>query len=147
MQRFIAIRVFQSLLAALVMSVIVFGLARVSGDPLDVMLPIEAMPEDFERLEKHLGLDKPLITQYFIFIGNALQGDFGESLKYGGTSAMELVAQRVPATLELAGLALLISVLIALPEDLRAPTRDGCDKDTRRGGATMRSMRSVVRGW
>jgi peptide/nickel transport system permease protein len=71
MQRFIAVRVLQSLIAVLIMSVIVFGLARVSGDPLDVMLPIEAMPEDFERLEKHLGLDKPLITQYFIFIGNA----------------------------------------------------------------------------
>lgn len=115
MQHYIAVRLLQSLLAALVMSVIVFGLARVSGNPLDVMLPIEAMPEDFLRLEKHLGLDKPLLTQYFIFLGNALQGDFGESLKYGGMSAMELVASRVPATLELAGLALMISVLMALP--------------------------------
>ena len=54
--------------------VIVFGLARVSGNPLDVMLPIEAMPEDYERLEKHWGLDKPVLTQYFLFLGNALQG-------------------------------------------------------------------------
>jgi peptide/nickel transport system permease protein len=115
MQRFIAVRVLQSLFAVLIMSVIVFGLARVSGNPLDVMLPIEATAEDYERLEKHWGLDRPVLTQYFLFLGNALQGDFGDSLKYQGTSAMELVGQRLPATLELAGLALLISAIIALP--------------------------------
>jgi peptide/nickel transport system permease protein len=79
------------------------------------MLPIEATQADFERLEKHWGLDKPVTTQYLVFLGNALQGDFGESLKYQGTTAMELVWQRLPATLELAGLALLVSALIALP--------------------------------
>ncbi len=115
MQRFIAIRVLQSLLAILVISVIVFGLARLSGDPLDTMLPIEAGPEDYERLEKYWGLDKPLPTQYVIFITKALQGDFGESLKYQGKSAMGLVAERLPATLELAGAALLVSALLALP--------------------------------
>ena len=115
MQRFIAVRVLQSLIAVLIMSVIVFGLARVSGNPLEVMLPIEATQADFERLEKHWGLDKPVTTQYFLFLGKALQGDFGESLKYTGTTAMELVWQRLPATLELAGLALLVSALIALP--------------------------------
>ena len=107
MQRFIAVRVLQSLLAILVMSLIVFGLARLSGNPLDVMLPIEALPEDYERLEKHWGLDKPVATQYVIFITKALQGDFGESLKYQGKSAMDLVTERLPATLELAGFALL----------------------------------------
>src|SRR5688572_23532688 len=107
MQRFIAVRVLQSLLALWVMSLIVFGLARLSGNPLDVMLPIEATAEDYERLEQHWGLDKPIATQYVIFIGKALQGDFGQSLKYQGQSAMTLVAERLPATLELAGFALL----------------------------------------
>jgi peptide/nickel transport system permease protein len=115
MQRFIAVRVLQSLVAIMVISVLVFGLARLSGDPLDVMLPIEAGPEDYVRLEKYWGLDKPLPTQYAIFIAKALQGDFGESLKYQGKSAMGLVAERLPATLELAGAALLVSVLLALP--------------------------------
>ena len=115
MQRCIAVRVLQSLLAILVISVIVFGLARLSGDPLDTMLPIEAGPEDYERLEKYWGLDKPLPTQYVIFVKKALQGDFGESLKYQGRSAMGLVAERLPATLELAGAALLFSALLALP--------------------------------
>lgn len=115
MQRFIAVRFLQSVLALWVMSLIVFGLARMSGNPLDTMLPIEATPEDYERLEKHWGLDRPLHQQYFIFVQKALQGDFGESMKYQGQSAMALVAERLPATLELAGFALLVSIILALP--------------------------------
>jgi len=115
MQRFIAIRVLQSILAVLVMSVIVFGLARISGNPLEVMLPIEAEQEDYERLTKYWGLDKPLHVQYAVFVKKAVQGDFGESLKYQGRSAMGLVVERLPATLELAGFALLISAILALP--------------------------------
>jgi peptide/nickel transport system permease protein len=130
MQRFIAIRVLQSLLAIFVMSLIVFGLARMSGNPLDVMLPIEAMPEDYERLEKHWGLDKPLHEQYFIFITKALQGDFGQSLKYQGKSAMDLVTERLPATLELAGVALLVSALLALPIGVLAAVAKGTKWDT-----------------
>jgi peptide/nickel transport system permease protein len=130
MQRFIAIRVLQSLLAILVMSVIVFGLARLSGNPLDVMLPIEALPEDYQRLEKYWGLDKPLTTQYVIFVEKALHGDFGQSLKYQGQSAMGLVAERLPATLELAGFALLISAILALPIGVLAAVAKGSKWDT-----------------
>ncbi|MDH3286584.1 MAG: ABC transporter permease [Betaproteobacteria bacterium] len=129
MQRFIAIRFLQSLVALLVMSVIVFGLARISGDPLDVMLPIEALPEDYERLSKYWGLDKPITTQYAIFLKKAVQGDFGNSLKYQGKSAMGLVAERLPATLELAGFALLISALIALPIGVLAAVAKGTGWD------------------
>ena len=115
MQRFIAIRFLQSLMALLIMSVIVFGLARVSGDPLDVMLPLEAEQEDYDRLTKYWGLDKPMHVQYLTFVKKGVQGDFGESLKYQGKSAMGLVIERLPATLELAGFALLISVILAVP--------------------------------
>lgn len=130
MQRFIVIRVFQSLMAILVMSFIVFGLARISGNPLDVMLPIEALPEDYQRLEMHWGLDKPITTQYVIFLTKALQGDFGESLKYQGQSAMGLVADRLPATLELAGFALLISAILAVPIGVLAAVAKGSSWDT-----------------
>ncbi len=115
MQRYIAVRVLQSLLAVLVMSMIVFGLARLSGNPIDVMLPIEAEQEDYDRLTKYWGLDRPLHEQYVVFIKKALQGDFGQSLKYQGQSAMHLVLERLPATLELAGFALLISAILAVP--------------------------------
>ena len=115
MQRYIAVRVLQSLLAVLVMSVIVFGLARISGNPIDVMLPIEAEQEDYDRLTKYWGLDKPLHQQYVVFLTKAIQGDFGQSLKYQGQSAMGLVLERLPATLELAGFALLFSAILAVP--------------------------------
>jgi len=95
--------------------VIVFGLARISGNPIDVMLPIEAEQEDYDRLTKYWGLDKPIHQQYITFVTKALQGDFGQSLKYQGQSAMGLVMERLPATFELAGFALLISALIAVP--------------------------------
>ncbi len=130
MQRFIAVRALQSLLAILVMSMIVFGLARLSGDPLDVMLPLEAVQEDYDRLSQHWGLDKPITTQYAIFIKKALQGDFGESLKYQGKSAMSLVTERLPATLELAGFALLISAILALPIGVLAAVGKGSYWDT-----------------
>jgi peptide/nickel transport system permease protein len=115
MQRFVARRALQSLLAILAMSLIVFSLARITGNPLDVMLPLEAGPEDYARVSKHWGLDQPLVTQYFIFLRKALGGDFGNSWKWHGHSAMGLVWERLPATLQLAGFALLISVVIALP--------------------------------
>jgi peptide/nickel transport system permease protein len=115
MQRFIAVRVLQSILAILVMSVIVFSLARLSGNPIDVMLPIEAEQEDYDRLTQYWGLDKPLHQQYVVFVTKAIQGDFGQSLKYQGQSAMGLVIERLPATLELAGFALLFSAILAVP--------------------------------
>jgi peptide/nickel transport system permease protein len=130
MQRFIAVRALQSLLALWVMSLIVFGLARLSGNPIDVMLPIEAEKEDYARLEKHWGLDKPLHEQYVIFVVKALQGDFGESLKYQGQSAMGLVMERLPATLELAVFALLVSAILALPIGVLAAVDKGSNWDT-----------------
>jgi peptide/nickel transport system permease protein len=125
MQRYIARRVFQSVLAILAMSLIVFALARVSGNPLDVMLPLEATAEDYERVSKHWGLDQPLTTQYVIFLRKAVQGDFGNSWKWHGHTAMGLVWERLPATLQLAGFALLISVLLALPIGVLAAVMKG----------------------
>src|SRR5919109_858772 len=115
MQRYIARRALQSLLALWVMTLVVFTLARITGNPLDVMLPLEAGPEEYARVSKHWGLDRPLYVQYGIFLAKALQGDFGLSWKWHGYTAMGLVMQRLPATLQLAGFAMLISILIALP--------------------------------
>jgi peptide/nickel transport system permease protein len=123
MQRYILRRFLQSLLALWVMSVIVFSLARFTGDPLDVLLPLEAGEGERERVAKHWGLDKPLFinlqnpldSQYLVFLGKALRGDFGNSWKWQGHTAMGLVIERLPATLQLAGLAIAISVVLALP--------------------------------
>lgn len=115
MQRFIVVRVFHSLIALVAISVIVFGLARITGNPLDVLLPIEATQEDFDRVEQAWGLDKPLPLQYFKYVSNVLQGDFGDSFKWQDKTARELVVSRFPATLQLASLALVMSIILALP--------------------------------
>jgi peptide/nickel transport system permease protein len=130
MQRYIARRAFQSLLAIWVMSLIVFSLVRITGNPLDVMLPMEATPEDYQRVSQHWGLDQPIYVQYGIFIGKAIRGDFGNSWKWHGHSAMGLVWQRLPATLQLAGFALLVSVLIALPVGVLSAVMKGTAWDT-----------------
>jgi peptide/nickel transport system permease protein len=115
MQRYIAIRILQSIIALLVLTVIVFSLARIAGDPLDVLLPLEATVEDAERVRAAWGLDRPLYIQYFKFLGNALTGDFGESIKHRDQQAIDLVFDRLPNTAMLAGLALVVATAIAIP--------------------------------
>jgi len=115
MQRYILLRVFHTIIALLAVSIIIFLLVRLSGDPVSTLLPAEATLEDIERVRIQWGLDRPLPEQYFAYMGNVLQGNFGESLKWRGQSASDLLLQRLPATLELAGLALLVASLAGLP--------------------------------
>ena len=115
MQRFILIRCFYALIVLFIVSVIVFGLARLSGNPVDVFLPADAGPAQERALERSLGLDQPLPIQYLKFVGNALRGDFGQSINWADQTAIGLVVQRFPATLQLAAIAMGISILIAVP--------------------------------
>ncbi|MEO1016393.1 MAG: ABC transporter permease [Pseudomonadota bacterium] len=115
MLRYLAIRVVQSLVAMLAISVIAFGLSHLSGSPVDSMLPDDAGPEEAERLTREWGLDRPIHVQYFTFLGNALQGNLGDSLKWPGQTALGMVLQRLPATLQLGVFAVLISTIIAVP--------------------------------
>lgn len=115
MQRYLIIRLFQALVALVAISVIVFGLGRITGNPLDVLLPPEATQEDYAVVSQVWGLDKPVYQQYWVFVKNAVTGDFGESYKWNGQSAMGLVLGRLPATAMLAGVALLVATVIAVP--------------------------------
>ena len=114
MQRYILGRVTQAVVAILIMSMVIFGLARLTGNPLDVILPPEATQEDYARMSAVLGLDKPLYVQYGIFLKNALHGDFGDSIRFH-KPAQEVVLDRLPATLELGGLAFLVAIALAIP--------------------------------
>jgi len=115
MQRFIIIRVFHAAIALLAISLIIFMLIRVSGDPLDTLLDVDATEADFARVRAHWGLDKPLHIQYLKYLGNIFTGKFGESIRWQGQDALDLLWLRLPATLELALVALFVSALIALP--------------------------------
>ena len=114
MQRYLLRRVLQGFGTLLVISLIVFLLARLSGDPLNIMLSEEASKEDYAVAAKHWGLDRPLTEQYLTFLGNALRGDLGQSIRLR-RPALELVWERLPATLQLAGAAILVSLVIAIP--------------------------------
>ena len=105
----------QALVALWVVTVVVFGLTRVSGDPLDTFLSEEATPEQIERMRVRWGLDKPLVVQYGVFLSNAFKGDLGDSLKYPGSKAGTIVMERMPPTLQLAGVAMAIALIIAIP--------------------------------
>ena len=115
MQRYLIRRAGQSLLALLAISVITFGLSHLSGSPVDAMLPDDAGPEEAERLTREWGLDRPIHVQYLTFLGNALRGDLGDSLKWRGSTALGIVAERLPAPLQLGGFAVLVSTIIAIP--------------------------------
>ena len=115
MQRFILIRFTQGLFALWVVTIIVFGISRVTGDPATIILGMDATAEDYENLRIRLGLDKPLVVQYGIYIGNVLQGDLGESLKYPELRAGGAVLKRLPATIYLAGVSLILATVIGIP--------------------------------
>ena len=109
MQRYLIFRVGQSILALIGVSILVFFLARLSGN----VLYFDATPADFERVEKAWGLDKPMVVQYGIYVKNVLQGDWGESWKWGG-GAREIVLEKFPATVQLAAFTLVISTVLGL---------------------------------
>ena len=114
MQRYILVRLFQGIFLVFVISVIVFALARASGDPIGLMLPIETSPDVIASVRSYWGLDKPLHVQYWRFATNAVQGDFGASLKWPGHNIMDLIGSRLVASLQLTLTALVLASLLAL---------------------------------
>ncbi len=117
-------RLGQSLLTLLGLSVIVFALAHLSGDPVSLLAPPEASAEDMARLRAKLGLDKPLHTQYLIYITQAAQGDFGESIRWK-TPAMGLILDRFPNTLLLSASAILFGICLAIPVGIVSAVKRG----------------------
>ncbi|MXZ92668.1 MAG: ABC transporter permease [Chloroflexi bacterium] len=115
MQRFIFLRVIQSILAILVISAVVFALARVTGDPVAILLPEDAPDTVVEQVREKWGLDQPIYIQYVRYIGNFVTGDFGEAWAYGGVPITGLIANRLPNTVMLAAFAWIVSAAIALP--------------------------------
>jgi ABC-type dipeptide/oligopeptide/nickel transport system permease component len=115
-------RAFHAILVMFGVSVIVFLALHLNGSPVNVLLPADAPQEARDALTQRLGLDQPLYEQYFSFLGRVISGDFGESLWYGEPS-LGLVLDRLPATIELAALGLLISVVGAVPLGVLAAKR------------------------
>ena len=116
---YVARRLLQSLGVLLGVSVIVFGLLHLTGDPTRLLLPLEAREEDVRQLRALLGLDDPLAVQYVRFLSRAVRGDFGLSFKHQ-LPALTLIFQTLPATLELTAAGLGLALVVAVPAGILA---------------------------
>lgn len=117
-------RLLQSVFVLIVMSMLVFAGVYAVGNPIDILISPEATQADREATVRALGLDKPLWLQYVFFVKGALALDLGKSFAYN-VPAIELIFERMPATLELASSAMLMAVVIGLPLGLYAGLKPG----------------------
>lgn len=116
-------RLLMGIAIVLFVSVLVFAIMQaMPGDPIDLMVDTRVSPERVAELKARWGLDEPPVVQYFYWLGNILQGDFGTSVSMK-QSVGDLIMERLPYTLMLTGAALLIEYLISIPLGLLAATR------------------------
>jgi peptide/nickel transport system permease protein len=124
MRRYLLGRVLQTLLSMLVVISIVFVLTRLSGNPVYLLLDVNATERDQEILTHYLGLDRPLPVQYAIYVKNLALGDFGKSI-LTRRPVVEHIWERLPATVELGFVAMFLSVLIGVPLGMYSAVRRG----------------------
>lgn len=119
MIRYTLLRLIQLIPSLIGLSIILFILMRIGGDPVAHLVRPEASPDEVAAVRAAYGFDRPLYEQYISSIGRILVGDFGESVRFR-SPAMPLVLERLPATLQLALSALVVALLIAIPAGLIA---------------------------
>ena len=124
-------RVLQMIPTIIVLVLLVFLMIRlIPGDPAVTMLGVNATPERVKELHQHLGLDKPLIVQLGIYVGNMAHGDLGNSLLVR-VPVIDLVRQRLPLTLFLVAYAMLLALLMTLPARAARGAESGGASPTR----------------
>ena len=124
MLSFILQRVFQAVIVMVSVAFISFLLFQFVGDPVVFLLGQDATPQQIKELRADLGLDKSFVVQFWNFLGNAVQGEFGLSLRQGA-KVSRLIAERLPATLELAGIAALLALVLGIPMGVYAALKRG----------------------
>jgi peptide/nickel transport system permease protein len=128
MLRYIISRLVNSIALLFGVLFIVFILLHITGDPVSLMVSRQASPEEIAQLRQELGFNRPLVVQFADFVGGALQGDFGNSFRYR-QPAMELVLQRIPATIELATVALIMAILMGVTMGILGGSSPGSPLD------------------
>lgn len=124
MQRFLLRRFLISIVTVLVVSVMIFGMSRAVGDPRVLLLDDYSTKDDWDRLGRELGLDKPYYEQYGIFVKEALKGEFGESIQQG-RPAMHIILERLPATIQLGVAAFVLSLIVGVPLGILSAVKRG----------------------
>lgn len=133
--RIVISKVVSAVIVLWAVATVVFFLARLSGDPVSMLLPPNATADQAAALKETLGLNQPLVVQYFDYLGGLIHLDLGDSLFFHEPVA-QLIGARLPATLLLAAAALVISLVIAIPA--------GCIAAVRRGKSTDTSIMSAI---
>ena len=124
MQRFLVRRLITTVIVLLAVSVIVFVMARASGDPRLLMVDETTTQEDYEKLGEVLGLDKHPVEQYFIFMKSVLRGDFGRSIRER-RPVKDAIWERIPATIHLGLVAFAFSVVVGVPLGILSSVKRG----------------------
>ena len=124
MRSFLLSRLIQGVATLFIISLVVFTLVRLTGNPLDMMLPVDATLELRTRVSVALGLDRALPIQYAIFLGDLVRGDLGTSIR-ASRPVTELIIERLPATLQLVFAAMAIALVLAVPLGVLAAMRKG----------------------
>jgi len=122
MKRFVLKRIGLALLSLFLLSLTIFFLIRITGDPAVLLAEPGASKADLDAIRTQFGLDRPLWVQYWSFITHALRGDFGQSFYYR-TDVFELYMSRLPASLLLAAAAMAFSLLLGIPTGIIAAVR------------------------
>lgn len=122
MIRYLLRRLGVSIVILVGLSLLVFAMINLSGDPVRLLLPPDASPETVARFRQEFGLNDPLPVRYLRFMSQAVRADFGNSIQTG-LPALRLVLERLPATLSLALLAIVVSILVGLPLGVAAALR------------------------
>ncbi len=136
MARTLLERIAYSLAVVIAVVSLTFALIHLSGDPVAGLVPPGAPPETIARIRERFGLDRPMAVQYALYLRHAATGDFGESWR-AQRPAMDLVLERLPATLQLAGLALLLALAIGVPLGAVAGSRTGSWLDVVASGVAL----------
>ncbi|MFV9505683.1 MAG: ABC transporter permease [Oscillochloridaceae bacterium umkhey_bin13] len=136
MGRYIIRRIIQMIPVFFLLTLIIFGVTRLRGDPTFQFVQADASQEEIDAVRRAYGFDRPIYEQYLIFLAGAVRGDFGESFRYR-QDAMGLVLERMPATLTLTAAALVISWLIALPTGLISALRQNSAIDLAATGISV----------
>ena len=124
MLSFILHRLFQAVIVMVSVAFISFLLFQYVGDPVVFLLGQDATPQQIKELRADLGLDKSFVVQFWNFLVNAVQGEFGLSLRQGA-KVSRLIAERLPATLELAGVAAMLALVLGIPMGVYAALKRG----------------------
>jgi ABC-type dipeptide/oligopeptide/nickel transport system permease component len=114
MKGYILKRLFHSIFVLVGISLVVFIILHLTGDPAALLMPMDATPEQVAQFRQEMGFNDPIILQYWRFFKGTLRGDFGQSFRHD-QPALELVVERMPATIQLTLAAMVIALLVAIP--------------------------------